>query len=434
MTTVPAIKQRDREALRARIRVAMDLAIGNSPAQAHRALEDVSGAVDAAGDEIVALYFQTRAIANVKARLLVEGFGAFERSLAAARRHGEPALCARILINYGTAAVQDGDIDLAIACLEESLETSRTIERTTARNTLEKVRNLASSKPVALVSLGEALYAAGQLERAAATLHEFHSIRSGNSGDLLVAAAIGIPLGLLLGDDALLKLSYDPNLLDLAFARREQWLLGPIVEAFCFYFEFHGRRDEHDALLVKALDDLASVDNSLALAIRIGRLGPSTHLPRVSALVAAHCPETSDSVRAHRDLFDSFIASRRQTAGSAKELGLRAESAFARAGRPLARALALQAAGLASESDALLRSCGARAGSALQWSGSRIHRRLATQLTAREDEIARLAARGLTNRAIATALNLSERTVQHHCEAIFGKLGIRSRWQLTDAF
>ena len=28
------------------------------------------------------------------------------------------------------------------------------------------------------------------------------------------------------------------------------------------------------------------------------------------------------------------------------------------------------------------------------------------------------------------ALDLSERTVHRHCESIFGKLGIRSRWQL----
>jgi DNA-binding NarL/FixJ family response regulator len=67
------------------------------------------------------------------------------------------------------------------------------------------------------------------------------------------------------------------------------------------------------------------------------------------------------------------------------------------------------------------------------WRGAPIHKRLATLLTARESEIARLAARGATNRTIAVTLGLSERTVHHHCEAIFSKLGIRSRWQLTPA-
>ena len=33
--------------------------------------------------------------------------------------------------------------------------------------------------------------------------------------------------------------------------------------------------------------------------------------------------------------------------------------------------------------------------------------------------------------AIASVLGLSERTVQNHCEAIFIKLGIRSRWQIS---
>ncbi|HEY5426954.1 MAG TPA: helix-turn-helix transcriptional regulator, partial [Candidatus Tumulicola sp.] len=65
--------------------------------------------------------------------------------------------------------------------------------------------------------------------------------------------------------------------------------------------------------------------------------------------------------------------------------------------------------------------------------GAPIHKRLATLLTTREAEVAALAAQGSTNRAIAAALGLSERTVDHHCESIFGKLGIRSRWQLSAA-
>jgi DNA-binding NarL/FixJ family response regulator len=68
------------------------------------------------------------------------------------------------------------------------------------------------------------------------------------------------------------------------------------------------------------------------------------------------------------------------------------------------------------------------------WNGTPIHKKLATMLTPREAEVARLAANGAANRAIAERLGISERTVHHHCEAIFAKLGIRSRWQLATEY
>ncbi len=51
-------------------------------------------------------------------------------------------------------------------------------------------------------------------------------------------------------------------------------------------------------------------------------------------------------------------------------------------------------------------------------------------LTPREREIARLAASGLTNRAIAEALVLSVRTVDNHLHQAYAKLGVRGRREL----
>jgi DNA-binding NarL/FixJ family response regulator len=48
-------------------------------------------------------------------------------------------------------------------------------------------------------------------------------------------------------------------------------------------------------------------------------------------------------------------------------------------------------------------------------------------LTERELEVLRLAAGGLTNKAIAAELGLSDRTVQGHLASIYGKLGVASR-------
>ena len=57
--------------------------------------------------------------------------------------------------------------------------------------------------------------------------------------------------------------------------------------------------------------------------------------------------------------------------------------------------------------------------------------RLPGGLTPREVEVLRLVASGKTNRAIATELVLSEKTVARHLSNIFTKLGISSRSAAT---
>jgi DNA-binding CsgD family transcriptional regulator len=52
-------------------------------------------------------------------------------------------------------------------------------------------------------------------------------------------------------------------------------------------------------------------------------------------------------------------------------------------------------------------------------------------LTRREREIAGLIARGLTNRQIAAALHISERTAENHVQHILAKLGLHTRTQIA---
>jgi DNA-binding NarL/FixJ family response regulator len=55
-------------------------------------------------------------------------------------------------------------------------------------------------------------------------------------------------------------------------------------------------------------------------------------------------------------------------------------------------------------------------------------------LTEREIEVLRLAARGMTNRAIGQALDISHRTVQGHLANVYGKLHVNSRTEaVTEA-
>jgi DNA-binding CsgD family transcriptional regulator len=54
-------------------------------------------------------------------------------------------------------------------------------------------------------------------------------------------------------------------------------------------------------------------------------------------------------------------------------------------------------------------------------------------LTPQERQIAQLACDGLSNPEIGGRLFLSPRTVEWHLRKVFGKLGIRSRHQLSNA-
>lgn len=52
------------------------------------------------------------------------------------------------------------------------------------------------------------------------------------------------------------------------------------------------------------------------------------------------------------------------------------------------------------------------------------------ELSEREQQVTRAVCRGLTNRAIAEELSISERTVKQHLTASFAKLGVKDRMQL----
>ena len=56
--------------------------------------------------------------------------------------------------------------------------------------------------------------------------------------------------------------------------------------------------------------------------------------------------------------------------------------------------------------------------------------RNAGRLTARQRDIARLAASGLTNEQIARQLHISPETVRSHLNAVFGKLHVHRREDL----
>jgi len=124
------------------------------------------------------------------------------------------------------------------------------------------------------------------------------------------------------------------------------------------------------------------------------RLGAAQLTPAARVLAAADAYQAMAEPRPHRPPLEPERASAE----------LRAE---ARAGRLDADAVA----------------------AVLEAAGHRPHRRraLPAGLTGREVEVLRLAARGLSTRAMAAELTLSERTVAHHVQHIYAKIGVSTR-------
>jgi ATP/maltotriose-dependent transcriptional regulator MalT len=408
-------RRRERESLRARLRVVADLAIGNHVARARAALDELRTSLDFSDEEMVARYHLGVALLLLKERSLDEAFAIFELGVAAARRCGDATIVGGLLTNYAAASVQDGSVSTAIECLEEH----------------QRLQPSGARTFVAPLTLVEALFAAGALQRAALLLHELYD-RYADSPALISAASVGIPLGLLIEDRTLLAKSHDLALLDLAFVRGEQWLIGPLLESFCMLYEHEGLRAEHDELLQAGVERMTTLDNSLPFAIRAARTGDARILPRLAKLVAIECPPTSTLQIARQCWFDATLAVRHGRLARSRTLAVRAADGFARTERPVLQAAALASASLLDEANEVLRSCGATAFPRLSWKAALAGRRI-TKLTARELEVAKLAAGGLSNRAIAETLLVSERTVHRHCDSIFGKLGIHSRWQLPGA-
>jgi DNA-binding CsgD family transcriptional regulator len=77
-----------------------------------------------------------------------------------------------------------------------------------------------------------------------------------------------------------------------------------------------------------------------------------------------------------------------------------------------------------------------RAGRELSATGGTVRKRSAArtdQLTAQEEQVARLAREGLSNPEIGVRLFISARTVEYHLHKVYSKLGITSRGQLDSA-
>jgi DNA-binding CsgD family transcriptional regulator len=269
----------------------------------------------------------------------------------------------------------------------------------------------------------------GELKRARSLVWE--AIESGVTTATFKtkAAAVGIPLALLLNDRQLLEACADDDAPAYAARSREIQRIASVAAAFGDLRFAQGAGAEARTLVACAMESIPRAHRCLGLFFHIAVAGDAQARSWAAHMLAVS--GTRPRVRrACRLLFEALAAGERSTPRTRRMAGIAAK-AFLRIGWGLYEARALEAAGRTHE--ALERY--------LQMGDVRDAERVRTvpagdecalgALSRRQMEVARLVAAGETNRSIAHRLQISEHTVEHHLSSIFARLGLRSRSALA---
>jgi DNA-binding CsgD family transcriptional regulator len=188
------------------------------------------------------------------------------------------------------------------------------------------------------------------------------------------------------------------------------------------------------ALVRAAIDVSPDFDNDMDVADAIAAFGDPDDVAKIARHVAAlELRDDQTFARAGRHLFEARLAAREHRTLAALGSARQAEALFRDMGLWAQRAHAMRLAGDVAAARAFLREIGAT-GELARFGEPSSPANGAPMFTQREEQVARLAARGHSNRDIAERLAISPRTVEAHIANVYEKLGIRSRSELAVRF
>ncbi len=360
-----------------------------------------------------------RAIVAATSGALMEAFDHYEAAVSIVRALNDPEQLAWTLNNYASRATATGWTDRARAAHDEAA----------ACVTAEFAKVRAST--IQGIAFAELL--GGDLDAVANRQREDARLPPGIAMTRDARVALGIRLAYYRGDDATALAFITPEMLEAAFASGEAQRIGLLAGCAAACYDAVGRREAARALRARALETIRTVDFSFWLLDQLA--GSESTGERAMArklLLEAATDPGNRAARAHLALFDARLA-RRRHAADAKSLARDAAARFEVIGWPWERAQALEVGGRSAEALELYRRHGfLRHARELEQRRRRIRHRAGKQiLTPRELEVARLAAEGKSNRAIADQLFIGERTVETHIAAIFDRFDLTSRRELT---
>jgi DNA-binding CsgD family transcriptional regulator len=185
----------------------------------------------------------------------------------------------------------------------------------------------------------------------------------------------------------------------------------------------------------RTLDTLKAATVEMQALVYTAQFAAASDLQRLRAIVEpwAAAQPTSRG-RAYLAYLDACLAQCGGDRAATVRYALEASRLFADIEHPFPQALALELAGESREALEICRRIGStrdaqRLDVALAPKGRRDRRTI--ELSEREREVAELIAAGKSNKAIAQALSISDRTVENHVASALKKLGLSSRTELA---
>jgi DNA-binding CsgD family transcriptional regulator/tetratricopeptide (TPR) repeat protein len=360
--------------------------------------------------EMRAVSLDQRAILYAAQGEKARTYGSFEAAAEAAKALPDGYQVTSIWDDYGIWAMALGDVATAQLCRERALFVARE-------------RHIAWRIPYLSLRYADLLSELEEYERARNLLLDSLTYDCETPCIKILVALIGTRLASALDDDALLHRCLDERAIEYAFASEEPARIGPLVSAVVRNYAIRGETKRATALMQRGLATLLSADHACDLLVDAATFGTSDAQKSARRLLRSRASLACGEVAAaYLDLFDAALAKRRKNAAAQRTSARRAAAKFARIGWLAQEKFALSLA------DDVQTKPSSR-------SAERSFRTMLgdpSSLTKREAEVADLALKGYTNRAIARELSVSEHTVESHMTSIMNRLGIRSRHQLTN--
>jgi DNA-binding CsgD family transcriptional regulator/tetratricopeptide (TPR) repeat protein len=345
-----------------------------------------------------------------------ESARAFREAEAASRIIGDRDLLIRTLHNAACFKCTCGDMTGAIETFEAALTVAR--ETQSARRIASLQQNLAYFFVIV-----------GRFADAVAAYREAAAIDHGVSSVDRWLAAISARLQTLTGrtpDDR------EPEV-EAAFSAsiRVDDPYSVTVTAGAALLRRQARGENGDAIAEQFLATDARADEPW-IGDAAAKLRPDLAARIRIRLAEAAAPEHALGARATLALFDARIAARERRRDDVEAAAKTAVTLCKQIGWVVHEAHAREIRGGIKEAIEIFRRIGAHAEVArLTNVDERAPRKRGeTTLTAREREIANQIVAGKTNREVAEALVISERTVETHVASIYGKLGVSNRKDL----
>ncbi len=358
--------------------------------------------------------------AHTYARLgrLADSQADFAFAVAGARELGDREQLVRALNNWADVRLRIGDLDGASERYASALDVAR---------------DLRSSRLVAWLIANNAYVALfrGELAAAKTLLLEFLSIDHDIEVIWIQGHAILYRLGTLLADESLLRLASIDEAIERADALSDRNALALAAGAALARRITSG--EDATALAERVIKQIGGTADVHWFADSVARGVPAIVAPARALLVELAADPHAEAAPAHLALFDARVALRERRKSDAERLAHGAIVTFKKLGWAIEEAYAREVRGNVKDAIDAFRRYGAAAEVARLTAidGTQPRRRGETTLTTREREIAGMIGAGKSNREVATALVISERTVETHVASIYQKFGIGNRRELA---